>query len=624
MDNAVFRFFSSFFRTHSLAQKSAVVNGFVILSIGISVCFLVLTRLVWLDRIPAALTHDEIMYALQAQSFVVQGKTIVDHFFPWQLQPAHAWYAELPSVMMTPFFVAFRNVLIATRAGWAFMSIFFPFAMAGLSYGIWRNRNVAIATAFLTGGSPLQWQFGRLAYDAYFTAFFYIAGGALLLIPRAHKWLGWLGVLSLCVGFFGYQGYKILFPFWVFAIYVLSMLREGQQQSKFQLSKLATVGKLHTRTHLFWQVTALAIFFLWFVLIHFPTQNTGSRFSTLLNQLTVTIPAQVNDSRRQSLLSGTTAWFDNRHVVLAQSVIEKILRGYDPIMLFVRGERDPSFFSAWGHGWFYLVDALLLFLGITVLLQKKKQALSFVVLLSMIVLGHLPSILNTGKTWFFPRLLLSHTLLLLIIGWGVEMLHTRPRRLLVGTLYLVSVLFFMYHASVRFPILGLQGHPLSKRIIAEYIRRAQLRAPNQRFLVFEDDPPLQFSSYLLYTHALTQKTTESVRQAFLTEQYQLNGVVFDNHCLNLPLVANETLIAHTLIQPCVSSANVPLQRNRVLTIPDIITNGAMFRVHHDLLCHDAHVAEVIHPTKRSQLDLSSLSDQDFCQTWFSLQTSEVL
>ena len=92
-------------KTHKLFLTGLMLTTF----------FLFWSRLFLLQIIPSTIPHDELVYAAQAKSYALQGTTIDQLHFWWQLTPFDAMYAELPATLMSLGFLFSHNALIGAH-----------------------------------------------------------------------------------------------------------------------------------------------------------------------------------------------------------------------------------------------------------------------------------------------------------------------------------------------------------------------------------------------------------------------------------------------------------------------------------------------------------------------------
>jgi len=586
--------------------------------IGFSIffIFLVITRFWNLHIFPAALTHDEIVYAVQAKSFAVQGSTLNQLFRPWQLQPAHPMYAEAPAVLLAPFFKIFENPLLATRVLSALIGISMPFALAWFSYGIWKNKQLSSFVLVIAGINPLLWQLSRLTYDAVLSVFFYLIAGAILLNTQGKKTI--LALPFLTLGFFCYQGYKLVFIPWLITLAILLYLQPGTLKQK----------RIHS------SIIGLAVcIFFGYLLLLLPNQKIENRWKNTIFADTEYQSQIVNNDRRVSIQSPLSNVFSNKVVVILSFLSTRFVQAYSPEHLFLYGEPAESAFSAWGHGWFYLIDAVLLLIGTCYVIFKKDLRVTGFIIAGFIILATFPALINAGPPWFLLRMFFPNVLLILFISWGVFALATHFRWALYVCipLYAVGVITFTYHYYYRYPVLGLNLSYFSERIMSEYIERASNAHPDKKIIVYTVDPPVMFWTYLVYTDSITTQNVGQIAQTGESDVYTIGNVTFTGKCVDIAnkdslliAEANRTGVACEFEHSSVKNISeeqykitIEEQRGNAVTIPSVIDNGAYWRVYNPVLCDRRKISGFVTLNSFSKLNTSAQNNDKFCANWFT-------
>ncbi|MEO8581140.1 MAG: hypothetical protein ABI425_01010 [Patescibacteria group bacterium] len=595
-----------------ISKNNKVIAVFSVL---ISI-FLVATRFWQLSAFPAALTHDEVVYAVQAQSFSIQGTTLNQQFHWWSLQPVHSDYAEFPALLMAPFFKLISNPLLATRAISVFMGVTFPFILSAFSYGLWKNKKLSFFVFLVSCFNPLLWQMSRLTYDAVMSTYFYSIGGTIVLLWKGKKSL--YSLLFFTLGFFCYQGYKLVFIPWVLLLGALQFTSIKQVISQ--------------RYYLFILGFCTALF-LGYILLILPNQKIDNRWNNTIFANKDFQAKNSNEDRRMAIVSPLAPVFSNKVVVIFKFLGERFINAYAPTRLFINGEPAQSTFSAWGYGWFHYFEIVLLLIGLFFTLTVKKIRISVILLLSFMVIATIPATINSGEPWFLLRMFLPCTLLILFIAWGNYFLFTRFvwGKYLIICLYSIGAVSFSYHYYYRYPILGLNVSYFSERVMSEYVARSLQANPGKKIIVYTIDPPVMFWTYLLYSHGITRSTVDSIAQIENTQSYVLGDVTFSSNCVDL--ADEDTIIlseANRSAVPCdhdqthfpQSSKDdfqklVSDKQKSAITIPSVIDNGAYWRIYNNLLCDQKTMQGYITVNTFANLDPTAKNDQDFCQTYIS-------
>lgn len=586
--------------------------------------FLLFSRLFALNLLPVALVHDETVYTIQAQSFVVQGKTLDQKQSWFSFQPVNPMYAELPPLVIAPGFLMTSNNLLASHLMPAVLGIFFPFIFAWLIYGIWRNKELALISCYIAAFNPFFWQFSRLSYDPFFSVFFYLLGAAVLVNNR-----GWNKLVSLpffILGFFQYQGFKLVLIPWVIGILIL---KYSENEPHINLSWTNIKKSFFAKSQLplwltLFSVTLIPIFYGLFL---FPQENLNNRikFNIFSNEA---ISAQVNNDRRISLDSPLNSFFINKPLKLTEFIATRLARSFNPEMLFLKGE-PVSNFAVTTHGIFYLFDLVLIFGGFCFLLTRQKKWLTTFTLLVMIVMMALPSVVNTMSEWYLTRMQLSYLLLLFFISWGgYKISQLRKIKWFFMIIYLGGVAFFGYQYFFRYPITSADRANISERVIAKYISLVQNKDPQQPITIHTIAPEFLFSNYLLYTNKLNKNTADEIASQLnlnknkATLRFSLDKVVFTNNCQqedadsieiydSLYSVCNQQEIREFFLKRPQES------QKKNLSIPLVIDSGERYRIIQDKLCNKYNLNSYIRITSLKQFQIDNMLAQEFCTTWLT-------
>ena len=595
--------------------------------------FLLWSRLFKLDQIPATLPHDEMVYAIQAQSFVLQGKTLDQSQSFFSLKPSHVMYAELPAQVMSLGFLFSQNSLLATHLTSVLMGLSLPFLMAFLVWFLWKRKDLAKSTFVVFVLSPLFWQMSRLSYDAFYGLWFYVAAGVLFV---KRDWRAVLLSLPLfALGFFQYQGFKLLLVPWMGFLLLLLVAQEKLAWSWSDLVVLAKKFKIQLL------VLFLALgLMLYYGLVMLPSQGAASRLSSVIFSETEYLSQVVNDERRLSLSGPLSSLMSNKVTAIGLFILQRLAGVFNPVTLLLLIEPNVSGFSVWTHGVFYWLEIVLFFVGLAGLLVKKKLRLAGAILLLGVLILCLPALINSGGEWYLLRSMFSYLVMTLLAAWGLVFLWRQKfmRLLLVGA-YSLSVLNFTYQYFYRYPVISLDWGNFDERVLARYISLYQEKYPDQKITVYGPEPEYDFWSYLFYSHLLTSETKDEIGEAmrryvpFINNEaeYRFGQVSFSSFCAPHDLeiltkyqVENKAnqdlLIVRQGHKTCpVDEYNRPveaktLQKVPSLSISAVLDSGERMKIYGDELCGD-FASTFIHVQSLKQLDVEKQDQAQFCGLW---------
>lgn len=573
------------------------------------IIFLIWSRFYHLDILPATLTHDETVYAAQAQSYVLQGSDLTQSHRPWFLKPIHPLYAELPATIMSLGFLISQNSLLATHLSSALMGILTPFIFGWLLWGIWKNKQLTLISVIIAAASPLLWQFSRLSYDTFYSVFFYLVGGAIYVNLKGRQ--RWWSLPLLIIGFFQYQGLKLLLFPWVGLLFLL------------QFSSLKKI-----KSHLFKSsgliVAATVALSLIYGLILLPNQQTNNRLSQTIFSDQAAVAQRVDTNRRLSLTSPWQKYATNKFIQSGLFVADRFIGAFNPNLLFRFGEPNTSGFAVWTHGIFYLVDAVLILLGIVILLAKKKTRWSGVLILLSIIIFSIPNLINTMSEWHMPRTLLAYTMLLVLSSWGGWLIwQDKFWRWIASGVYLVSIIYFSYQYFYRYPVTHLDAGTWDERVAATY---AQLNPTDQKVWIYTNTPDMTFYNYLLYDNKITSENLTEIKKTILLNKdrsekhYSLNNVTVTNDCIDVTTDrVHVWKVGHSFCrtEDDAITKKQELAKLERLTIPAVLDSGEAYRIYEDSLCLPYQLPQFVHLQQIEDLDLQPMDAEQFCTKWIT-------
>jgi len=455
--------------------------------------FLLWSRLFQLSKLPATLPHDEMVYAIQAQSFVLQGKTLDQRQGFFSLRPSHIMYAEWPAQVMSLGFLLSKQPLLATHLTSVLMGLTLPFLMALLAYTLWQRADITKATFMVFVLSPLFWQMSRLSYDSFYALWFYVAGGVLLL--QSKRSLELLSLPVFTVGFFQYQGFKLILLPWIgflLLLWIVTRLPDHKLRSFWR-------AILQLRYKLLALLLGLSLM-LFYGLVLLPKQDASVRLSSLIFTDTEYLSRVVDTERRLSLNNPLASVLSNKATAIGLFMLQRLVGVFNPNTLLLLIEPNVSGFSVWTHGVFYWVELALLFVGLAVLLVRAKTHLTGLGLLFGVLTLCLPALINSGGEWYLLRSMFSYLLVTLLAAWGLVYVWRLPFwRYVVLGVYLLSVLNFTYQYFYRYPIISLDWGNFDERVLARYIVLHQAQYPEGQVRVYGPEPEYDFWSYLFYS-----------------------------------------------------------------------------------------------------------------------------
>jgi hypothetical protein len=474
--------------------------------------------------------------------------------------------------------------------------ILFPFVIGWFFYEWFESKKIAYVSTLLASVNPLLWQMSRLMYDAPYTVFFYMLGGALFLRAKSKRLL--VGsFLAFFLGFLGYQGYKLLFVPWI----LLLVWRKKRDSLK----------NLHKNTWLF-GIICISLFML-YVLVLLPNQHVANRFSNTIFSDNDYIAAQVNEERRLSVENPFMHIFSNKLISVIKFMVEKFVNAFNTNIVFWTGEPAQSKFAVWGHGWFYVADMILLIAGLVSLAYQRKHLRPVLGLVCFIVFATLPSLVNSGNSWYLLRMFFPNVLLIGVLSMGFMFL-ARNRILLMTFVgfYAISIAYFGYYYYYRYPVLGQNTGYLSERVIIDYITRVRKFDSITPVYVHTVDVPVMLWSYVVYSDFYSKEKAQEFATFSEKDEVKINNIIFTTRCAD-PSVEG-IVINEAWRVPC-ESQREPASFS--LSLPSIIDNGTYWHMYNDTLCEKFANRPFITVNAIENFKIDKQSDQSFCNQWFA-------
>ncbi|HYD35336.1 MAG TPA: hypothetical protein VD999_04675 [Vitreimonas sp.] len=575
----------------------------------------VVMRFWQLGSIPATVVHDEIIYAAQAQSIAVSGSDLTGTWRPWHFRPAHILYAELPATVMAPAAVIISDPLVAARAAQAIIGSLLPFILAGLSYHLFKNKSVALTTAVLAVLNPWLFQFSRLSFDAIFSLFFYFSGIYVWL--AAPKWHKLWALPLLILGFFQYQGLKIIFP----ALIAITLVYDCREAITAISIKKLSWNKLKTQLSNYLPdlliVLCCAAIFLWYI-ANLASQSASQRVGDMIFFNEDYVSSLVNEERRLSLVSPLNTLFSNKATVIGYQLLLKYARAFEPYHLFLTGENVRNPFSVWTAGIFYPIDILLIGAGLFYVWHVTKWRPQAYFITALILIAPLPSAVNSLDSWIMFRSSFLFPLLIMLAALGLELLRNHKKLWLFAGIVLIysgCVVWFQYQYWVRYPIISTKGSALAERVVNNYVARVQKDHPQHRFIVLGDESEFRFNSYLFFNRLITADNMPAIQQTMSDHSYQLGNVRFVTDCIDLTQLNDTTTIISEASNTFCNSgtkADVPTAIS-VTNIPSLFDSGAIYKVYNDQLCSTETMQGFSQITDLKHLQVEKLDTPEFCR-----------
>lgn len=568
------------------------------------------TRFFRLGTIPTAVSHDEMIYSLNAQSLAYTGTNITGEWNPWSLTPIDDNFAELPGLLMAPFYRLPIAPLVANRLPYVLISLLLPVIIGALAARLARSRAVGIWTGLIAAFNPWIWQFGRMGFDPSWSLLFQLLGGWLFLaLP---DWRKLWSLPAFFLGFYQYQGHKLVFLPWIFLLAAWQIYEIDPKI--FSLSAVRGWRKINWRP--LYPIIAVALagllIFVFYVAWQLPHQASSARVGRMVLPDYPTIRQEVDGERRIALPSVFSPLAVNKYTLWVRHLFTRYVAIYNPMYWFVQGQGNLAVFSVWSHGQFYLIDLGLLLVGLAALTRRRIALLAWTV--CGLLAAPLPALL-TPELWLTFRASFAIPYLLILMGVGADQVWRRwPRwsaRAMLAA-YAVFVLNFAFIYFVRYPVYSSAKIYFLDKVLVEYFNRLQDRPPVR---VLTQEPLFVLRTLAYYGELFKAGRGGELQRIFRENDFRWENLTLSTKCFHPAEVATSSAVWVIRADAPVCPDDKSSFSSDHLSISAIDDSGEYYFIYNDQLCAEVPLSPFVQITALDQFDLTKLSDDDFCRIW---------
>ena len=555
--------------------------------ITVIICISLVFRFIYLNRIPAALSGDELHYILTAKSVWLTGHDISG---TWNLfsalffrYPPGEGQAELPYFLHLPFSGPFPFSLFLAKLPFALLSVGIVILLYKIASKLF-GKTIGIATGLIAAVNPWLVVMGRTGYESTPATFFYLL--AIWVLLSTHSWGILWSLIPFSLAFYSYIGTKLIFiPFVILAIFLTKY-----KQKNLNMKPYVALGLL-----------CMAITIGFFILLK--TSPGESRITEIMLPSSQTVANQVNEMRRASVQSPLLPFLINKYTAYIQIISSKLLRIFSPTYLFLEGDQ---FFLPAKQSFFYYIDFLFLIWGTLWFFSKKPQV--FLILTGFIFIGTFPHLFHTTMGDFSAHIALMFPFMIMLIGAGIAQLHRRP--ILAGItviFYILSIASFSMIYFFQYPLTGSSDFPM--RILFKYVSLAkQSQIPITIYSTRSEDA---LTKYLFYTNEFTK---ESIKEISHIEK----GLPFTFHRIHFTDcnsdVTRDNAPSGILIYDQICAMRIDGQ---TVKISGLVDGGQKYTILNDSVCSGYKLNTYPAGIRISDFRIEQLSQENFCKTFIS-------
>jgi len=556
-------------------------------------------RILWLDRIPIAISGDELDYVLDAKSIFLSGRDISGKWSPFFLTtpPGQFPKAELPALIVSPLIGPIETSLFAARLPFVIWGLILVIVLFLIAKKFW-GEQIAFTVAVVASINPWSFYFSRTSFDVPLAVTFYYL--ALYILLSLTGWKILIAFPFLFLAFFSYIGMKLIFIPFVFIVCFYSW---------FFINK-----RRFTKQYLVLVFLSLSIF-IWF-LISLKSGPIRNRTGELLTPFHPLVVQTVNNERRLSVENLLTLLFSNKLVVFGKLFLERYLGNFSLDFLFVHGEGRATY-SVWYHGLFYYLDLIFLILGLFFLFVSNKRVFSL--LAALMLIAPFPATVHARGEEYALRGALLYPIFILLISFGIweaiSLKKDKQFRIwttgLIMILYLLQLLNFLNIYFFRNPIYNSEGFGFSNRVLFRYVSLAKQKA--SRVLIIAGNESGLFKQNLFYSNDYNKNTLKKTREFLSQEKHQWGNIYFLSSCPKKLILAKDEVVILLPESRCLDEKEYPSW----LSISQLSDGGEVYRIFNDSICRQFKLGRYPEKIRFSDFKVEELSAERFCEKFIT-------
>lgn len=531
----------------------------------IVVLFGIFIRFLWLE-LPVGINHDEADVILSAYSYLRTGADISGVSFPRSLivSNTEAGLSGLPSLILAPIIGNITLSLSSVRIPYVVLNSATGVVLALITSKLTKSTRTGLAVLAVYLISPWSFLYTRATTEAPFVLFFVLLG-ILALLQRQRKYF-WASLLFFVAAFFSYQGTKVILPLLVPII----LLGRHYYYRKSSLSDIAK--------YLFLFFITAAVFFT--LSFSSPVSTANQRADELIFS-SQELSSTVNDLRRESVGSTLTPLQINKFTVGIWDGLQRYLGLFSPDFLFISGDPRATY-TFERHGMFYLIDVVLIMVGLVYLINKGDRLLKLLIV-SLLVLAPLVSFISVVESSYVFRAVLAMPALIMLSGIGLSEIMSRKLVTVVLSIILLFSVFNFYHwYFYGYTVRHQQSHYFSERVLASYALRN-----NGNLEIWTTEPTAIAQQIYFYSSSLKVPENVSIVRGCGT------------------LEEGKTTVIDI-------KANCDVGENKIIEIVDRKDAGTNFKVVNDLLCKNYPLERFPAQHSLEKYAIENTSDEEFC------------
>jgi len=313
----------------------------------------------------------------------------------------------------------------------------------------------------------------------------------------------------------------------------------------------------------------------------------------------------VDADRKASLENPFKDMFTNKITTSIKIFFQKYLTAFSPEVLFISGDTRGTYRFG-QHGLFFLIDFVLIIIGLINLYKRYPNKTKFLILL--ILISPLTTAVSMVETSVINRSFLLLPLLIILSSFGIftiyKFLSTKIEFIFSFLILFLVILFsltnFFCFYFFKFPIIGQENYFFSQHLIGNYI----LRSNNQKIVVIDPEPREVFLETVFYS---SKNQNQTLKDFVKNQNYQINNATFISTCPKI-FDSKTTYIIRT-------SLDCDFAKNNLKSIKEEQFGGPLYFIINDSVCSSFRSQAWLRFHFVKDYLPEKLDNSSFCQTW---------
>lgn len=568
---------------------------------GIILALALIIRISGLSLNPVGISHDEIHDLINAKSLIMLREnapgTAAGIITQNPYCNGNCIFGELASYLLAPWMGIFPLGIAVSKIPFLLASLGIVYFGGKFFENLTGKKEIGYLTGLILAINPWAIHFGRSAFENLFSFCFFLAALYLFTKKKADK-KHLVGATFLAfLGFLSYFGAKPLFVFivtWGIFYY--------WKENKGKNLKLG------------WGLIMSAILIsVGYILILMSSQS-GKRFEEISAKGAVDVVSIVNEERKVSLaIPIIRDLVINKYTVTGKIMLDKFLGAFSPIYLFSRGEQGYDVFMISNHPYLYLIDGVMIILGLMSLGTLGSKGLWIVGLMGI---STIPTIVSGSGITYALRSGLLFPLLGGVVAIGIlsgENILKKKWKIFywggIAVVYLVSFLYFQIMYWYRLPFEKNTGWHFHERVLVRYL--SMFRSESQEKIYLSIDNPVDVMyNYAFYTGKYNNKEfARNFNEAIRGGKYEIEGMVFQKEC---PKIIDKNAVY--IWERDLGCTEEP---NMLPRISETRDGGARFFIPTEKICRKMELTSYPFPRKIEDFSVEKMDKETFCKNWIS-------